>query len=309
MENAVASSSVLTILAISVERYYAICQPLKAQYKCSFGKMLRVVIVVWAVAMVACCPFLQMTTHKDSNFKDGTPIKVCRTYITESWHRVYLFTLTGVLFVLPFLLLSTIYCLIAVHLMRTSVVTSLSEKQGQNLSLIRARRRVVSMLFTVVILFFVCHIPVQAVRVWSIVATEQDLVRLGFEGYLNVIYFARVMFYLNSTSNPVCYNMFSTKFREAFRRAFRCKKGTINRSSSLYSSRFSPADTFHRRLQSFGSGQSGTSGASMLSRTTNVSEDSRRSSQKRGSKKLVVYDAITDPGCLAKEKTPEHQYG
>lgn len=52
VELTVAHASVLTILAISFERYYAICEPLKAGYKCTKERALMICVGAWVVAAI-----------------------------------------------------------------------------------------------------------------------------------------------------------------------------------------------------------------------------------------------------------------
>lgn len=50
IELTVAHASILTILAISFERYYAICEPLKAGYVCTKTRAMIICVVCWFIA-------------------------------------------------------------------------------------------------------------------------------------------------------------------------------------------------------------------------------------------------------------------
>ena len=50
IELTVAHASILTILAISFERYYAICEPLKAGYVCTKTRAMVICVVCWFIA-------------------------------------------------------------------------------------------------------------------------------------------------------------------------------------------------------------------------------------------------------------------
>ncbi|CAC5357466.1 unnamed protein product [Mytilus coruscus] len=53
---------------------------------------------------------------------------------------------------------------------------------------------------------------------------KQKLAAMGLETYLNIIYSARLMLYLNHALNPILYNFVSTKFRMALRCFLSSKK-------------------------------------------------------------------------------------
>ena len=97
------------------------------------------------------------------------------------------------------------------------------------------------MLGTVVLSFFVCLMPFRAFTLWIIVAPQGAV--LSLETYYNILYFCRVMTYINSAINPILYNLMSSKFRGGFLRlcGLRTKsslkfhlgrKGTFNTTST-----------------------------------------------------------------------------
>ena len=250
LENTVALASVLTITAISTERYYAICQPLRVQYFCTGRRTFAIIVTIWIIAMITCLPFYTITIFKDSMQVDGTPIKACRTYIIYHWQKVFIFVLTFICFVIPMFILIAVYGVISRQLYGNENQNIARDVNNANW---KAHKQVIVMLFSVIMLFFICMLPLEVIRLWSIFAGPKDLERLGFEGYLGVVYSGRVMFYLNSAINPICYNIMSTKFRMAFRRALCRKRGPLMRTqsvgnSSYYCSRFQETPTRMDRL-------------------------------------------------------------
>ena len=108
--------------------------------------------------------------------------------------------------------------------------------------------------------FFVCLMPFRAFTLWIIVAPQEAVFSLSVETYYNILYFCRVMTYLNSAINPILYNIMSSKFRDGFFRlcGLRHKpthgilldrKGTFNTTSSTTTTTCSSnlQDSFWRR--------------------------------------------------------------
>uniref|UniRef100_A0A182VYQ6 G-protein coupled receptors family 1 profile domain-containing protein n=1 Tax=Anopheles minimus TaxID=112268 RepID=A0A182VYQ6_9DIPT len=68
VELTVAHASVLTILAISFERYYAICEPLKAGYVCTKTRALLICLAAWTVAAILTSIIIS-DAHTHSRYK------------------------------------------------------------------------------------------------------------------------------------------------------------------------------------------------------------------------------------------------
>ena len=183
------------------------------------------------------------------------------------WQKVYILWMTSLFFFVPFMILVVLYSTIARKLFKdTHIVNSKNDRISY--ANLRARKQVVLMLAAVILLFFLCLLPMMTLRVWSLFLSKVDVAKLGFEGYLNLLYFSRVMLYLNSALNPICYSLLSTKFRGSFRRALvGCQTERMERNgscantspvffhetkrrcrhfSSTSSTRFSTADSCHR---------------------------------------------------------------
>ncbi|XP_011057535.1 PREDICTED: growth hormone secretagogue receptor type 1 isoform X1 [Acromyrmex echinatior] len=230
VELTVAHASVLTILAISFERYYAICEPLRAGYVCTKARATFLCFLAWVAAALCTSPILLMVTYEIEENIDGTYIPTCTTPASTTWMTGFILTTIFVFFVIPLLILIVLYTVIARHLMANPAIS-----RGPANNLLKYRKQVVMMLATVVLCFFLCLLPFKALTLWIIIVPPKMVVSLGIEGYYSLLYFCRVMLYLNSAINPILYNLMSTKFREGFLKL--CGLGPVKRKKKKTSDR------------------------------------------------------------------------
>lgn len=80
----------------------------------------------------------------------------------------------------------------------------------------------------------------------------ETVIALGVDGYYSLLYFCRIMLYLNSAMNPILYNLMSSKFRDGFLRLLHCKSLVKNRLVSG-----TRKGTFHTTSTNLSSSQSG----------------------------------------------------
>lgn len=118
-------------------------------------------------------------------------------------------------FVLPLIILIVLYGIIARRLISNKGLMMRLRPTKPELSL-KARNQVVFMLGAVVLSFFLCLLPFRLLTLWIILDSEQSLYAIGIESYYKLLYFCRIMVYLNSAINPILYNLMSTKFRKGF---------------------------------------------------------------------------------------------
>lgn len=60
--------------------------------------------------------------------------------------------------------------------------------------------------------------PFRVLTLWIILKPEEEENPFSGEVYYIILYFCRVMWYLNSAINPILYNLMSSKFRKGFQR-------------------------------------------------------------------------------------------
>lgn len=173
-------------------------------------------------------PTLLMVTYEAETDYDNMP--TCMAQASSTWSTGYVLTKIVLFFVIPLLILIVLYTMIARHLMANPAIS-----RGPANNLLKYRKQVVLMLGTVVLFFFLCLLPFNAFTLWLIFASPRSVLLLGIERYYSLVYFCRMMLYVNSAINPILYNLMSTKFREGFLRL--CGLGPVRRKKKKTSER------------------------------------------------------------------------
>ena len=235
LENTVSHASLLTIVGIGVDRYYAIRHPIRARSMCTTRHAGRTIITIWLLAITLTSPFLAFSYTDSATFYDGSTVTVCRTSMNHVGKRAYVVSMILIFLLAPFAVL-TCLCLMITRYLRLakSIRSSQSEeaRSESRLSVDDHRQKAVYLLVAILVLFMISVIPIRVVTLWILYSTVQEKEMLGLEGYLNIICFSRILFYLNSIANPVLYNMLSTRFHEAFKRAMSKKYRLLMRRPS-----------------------------------------------------------------------------
>ena len=196
---------------------------------------MQVIIGIWVASLACTCPFFFIAYLDDTRMYTGETVMVCRSAIRHLWQHIYIFIILGLFFVLPFFILVFIYMRIIMCLVAEN--RELDDcSHGVSYSARHQRKQIVAMLVAVISLFFMCLLPVRVVSLWLVYTDSQTIQALGLEAYLSLLSFARIMFYLNSATNPIVYNVISIKFRRAFRHTIHslCRGQAIYHKSSLH---------------------------------------------------------------------------
>nr|AWT50629.1 neuropeptide receptor [Diaphorina citri] len=216
VELTVAHASVLTILAISFERYYAICEPLKAGYVCTKTRAIVICLLAWGFAALFTSPITWITEYKHTQYFDNSIVPVCLTQAEKIWPATYFVLIILVFFILPLILLIVLYAIIAKNLM-----AEINNTNDNNMYNQRARRQVVTMLALVVLSFFLCLLPFRIITLWIVIIPDDNVYsikKLTLITYYKVLFVSRILLYLNSAINPILYNIMSSKFRKGFKK-------------------------------------------------------------------------------------------
>lgn len=121
-QNVSVSVSVLTLSAISVERWYAICHPLA--FKSTLSRARNIIIVIWVVAAGVALPEMIVVTTNPYNYP-GDFQTIYLTTCAPAWLEwkqiIYQISLVIVMYVCPLVLMGLTYTNIAVVLWRNDI--------------------------------------------------------------------------------------------------------------------------------------------------------------------------------------------
>ncbi|XP_063856697.1 neuromedin-U receptor 2-like isoform X1 [Scylla paramamosain] len=245
MPELVAHVSVLTILAVSGERYVAITNPVYARTTHTLARTARVVPVIWLLSLVAAVPwgyYYQVNQLQDPAGVDLPQSSWCSIpyHDKESrWSWLIWLSTVGA-FIMPMTILIFLYCRIGMVLSMDPPARTPTAGNGA----IHTRRMGIRMLVAVVVAFFLCWAPFHAQRLmFGIVTSKDQWTDTLLSVHTQLFCFTGACYYLNSAVNPLLYSVMSVRFRNALRRSL-CGGRDWARRQQLYFS-----NTTHGHLQ------------------------------------------------------------
>ncbi|XP_071494773.1 allatostatin-A receptor-like [Diadema antillarum] len=221
-------ASIFTLTAIAVERYIAVAYPFHFKHLVTRRRVVVVIVASWILGFVV-TSFLFKVVRIDGS------TKYCATVFPSAEVQMLIGTILFLmLFVIPTLLSLTMQAMTAHALHRQSRVFRKEGNQegGSNPSArhLAARKRVLQMLFIVVLVFIVCWAPSQcAYFVFNLGLLPVSYLYSPLDNGLVVLSF------LNSCANPIIYTVRYPEFRAAIRELFSAKKGKT--TAPLFSER------------------------------------------------------------------------
>ncbi|XP_023244000.1 orexin receptor type 1-like [Centruroides sculpturatus] len=235
------SVSVLTLTFISVDRWYAICYPLR--FKSTAFRAKTSILIIWLMSLLLVLPeAIVLDTRRHPNIQgDVDYLTDCVPTWSDGDTTIYQLFLILILYISPFILMSIAYYQIAKVLWNKNIPGSSEttvrhsrkltvkhiDKNGttkfqpvnQNCEgQIRSRRKAAKMLIAVVVMFGLCYLPVHLINAlrYTIGLPQSHATTVA-----SLI--SHWLCYGNSAVNPLIYNFMNGKFRKEFKNVFTCK--------------------------------------------------------------------------------------
>lgn len=106
------NASSCSITAFTIERYIAICHPIKAQFLCTLTRAKKIIFGVWVFTSLYCVMWFYLSDIQQVLYKDVTII-TCAYKVSRNLYLPIYFVDFGIFFVLPLTLATVLYGLIA----------------------------------------------------------------------------------------------------------------------------------------------------------------------------------------------------
>ncbi|XP_048371272.1 thyrotropin-releasing hormone receptor-like [Sphaerodactylus townsendi] len=216
-----------SITAFTVERYIAICHPMKAQTMCTVSRAKRIIAFIWGLTAVYCLLwFFLVDINVGKNQQVECGYKVSRNLYLP----IYLLDF-ALFFFTPLLLTTVLYGLIGRVLFRGPALhqpaaltkhhgnSDSKERNTSSRTSVPIRKQVTKMLAVVVVLFALLWMPYR-----TLVLVNSFMDRPYLDRWF--LLFCRVCVYANSAVNPVIYNLMSRKFCLAFKKLCKCRSAS-----------------------------------------------------------------------------------
>nr|AVD66334.1 G-protein coupled neuropeptide receptor [Tetranychus cinnabarinus] len=223
-------SSVLNLVAVSIERFLVIVYPIKARRLCTLSTSRRGLLLVWSLAVILALPVVfTKRIHPITYYNSSTSATAYYCWdADDDWAAIIAIYQLLVMFVVPGVLMVICYfCVIQGLWVSTRTMASMTKNpatpitgststngtSNQNLQFwkgLKSRNfKVIKMLIFVVLIFLFCWGPRLIINV---------VIKFGLQDYNQTIYSARVTCYLlsfiHSALNPFIYGFMSTNFRK-----------------------------------------------------------------------------------------------
>lgn len=106
------NASSCSITAFTIERYIAICHPIKAQFLCTLSRAKKIIVLVWFFTSLYCVMWFYLSDTKEVVYENAVLI-TCAYKVSRNLYLPIYFTDFAVFYVLPLLLATVLYGLIA----------------------------------------------------------------------------------------------------------------------------------------------------------------------------------------------------
>ncbi|KAG7455146.1 hypothetical protein MATL_G00253470 [Megalops atlanticus] len=196
-------TSIFTLTMMSVDRYIAVCHPVKALEFRTPVKAKLINVCIWILSSAAGVPALILGSTQTNNGTTECALQFPEPY--SYWDTLMKICVFVFAFIAPVLIITVCYTLMVLRLKSVRLLSGSREKD-------RNLRRITKLVLVVVAVFVVCWTPIHIfilVKALSHVPETTAVTATYF--------FCVALGYTNSSLNPVLYAFLDENFKRCFR--------------------------------------------------------------------------------------------
>lgn len=205
------ATSILTILIVSVDRFFAVFHPLKGQVFRKPSVMTATIWICSAILMSPALVFFRVDRSADGKwyceiaFEGDLKSK-------ETFAKVYFIFLFAVLYLLPLFVITVLYTLVSCKLYHRKIPGD-QRTRSRSAAVENAKRKVIKVLGVIVATFAVCWFPAHVVH-YLAVFHKNVVFTIPSYVYSLLLWISHT----NSAIDPFLYILLSQNFRKEFRK-------------------------------------------------------------------------------------------
>ncbi|CAM5083520.1 unnamed protein product [Eretmochelys imbricata] len=195
-------ASIFLLMAMSLERYWAVTRPLRARQTGNSCRKLTS-LALWLLSLLLTVPMMVMIQLRDSSSHNK---RICFPTWTPEAFRVYLTVLFITSILAPGLILGFLYCCLA-RAYWTSMAAMQPRVTGRAL-----KQKLFSRIFSIIAAYWACFVPFWAWQLAKLYWSEGLGISPTAQAYLN--FGVTCLTYGNSCINPFLYTLLTRNYRE-----------------------------------------------------------------------------------------------
>lgn len=209
--------TVITLTALSAERYLAIVDPVNRRASNRHSAFIATGFI-WVLSVLFALPAILFSRVQYFSTSDGSNVAICTpfpSWLGEDYPKAVVLTKMLLLYAIPLIIITVFYCLMSRHLIATTdLLPGEAFHQRHRVAQMAARRKVAKMVLAFVCIFAICFLPNHVFLMWFYF---HPTAKRDFNYFWNV--FRIVGFclsFINSCINPVALYCISGTFRKYF---------------------------------------------------------------------------------------------
>jgi len=192
--------SVWILVAIAIERFYAVTRPFRSSPVSKHLKKTILILWIWSVSSSANEIVNGIVgKHEGNNY----------CYISDTWFRVRFSFGTALNVALPILIISVLYIIVCYKLWSREVPGEGTSQNQRQIEALKTAKKVTRMMIAIVVLYILCRFPLDI----YFVLTFGSFVGMN----TNMFFFVNWLITAYSALNPYIYLVFNQLFRNKFK--------------------------------------------------------------------------------------------